>query len=235
MKQNKGSQRGLEEERYWFLRINVRDNRRTTRPRLLAKGVRRRWHTHAWVPALLNRSCKTNPRLPFPRILSAKSITPVWNRLPPRFSSADSQERRMSSPLVVVRSSLFLALSWTDMSADNLGRESVYLWAAERVLDTRSDIVWWRICGSFNSLKNFSILGLSELFDGEFLDKEIRGFNSLMPAASMNLSGAEAAKSVCLQRILVPYFVWRRNWRSDNLGSGYLQDWEHQIGTELVC
>jgi hypothetical protein len=49
-----------------------------------------------------------------------------------------------------------------------------------------------------NSLKNFWILGLSELFDGEFVDKEIRGFNSLMPAASMDLSVAEAVCKVCL-------------------------------------
>jgi hypothetical protein len=101
--------------------------------------ARARWGSRAAKPQL-----QKNPRLPFPRILSAKSITPVWNRLPPRFSSADSCERRMSSPLVVVRSSLFVALSWTDMSLV----ENPWI---------------------FEQLKEFWILGVTE-FDGEFVD-----------------------------------------------------------------
>jgi hypothetical protein len=97
------------------------------------------WGSRAAKPQL-----QKNPRLPFPRILSAKSITPVWNRLPPRFSSADSCEPRMSSPLVVVRSSLFVALSCTDMSLV----ENPWI---------------------FEQLKEFWILGVTE-FDGEFVD-----------------------------------------------------------------
>lgn len=73
-----------------------------------------------------------------------------------------------------------------------------------------------------------------DLRSWRILDSRIQQFDGSSIYGSFS-SGSSLQSLSVFQRILIPHFVSRRNRITDNLGLGYFQDWEHQIGTELVC